>query len=560
MKPNVLLKKLHLMRSKKLTFKDKFLLGVIGLGAILLIVFIFYLIWFSYSQKSIAHFLPEDKTVAFIEFEDFTLPIKLENSETLNKEKLEAIFKKLFGIDFESTDINWDRSRFGAVLIENGNSNNIPVFFMQASNRRKTLHFFTELTLPEEELIKSGTTRLPIYSYPQSHSFNIAFIGPYAFIANSIPALEIIQEVYNGDLTALTNQKDYQKSLSNLPRQDWIRSYLNFQALNFKDSIAVNNIAEPLKHIINHITLTVRKNTTGFHFNTFVNLTPDLLSLEKSYRDRTRFAYKLTDYISSQDLALYIGGANLSQEWQNTLSTISNLNPAYGVILESIIRAQVTKVFGNEVSLRNDFYPLFEGEYAFAIGKEEIDGNVKMSLILSHSDQEFVETKLAKMMDGFKYLAAQFAPKLREVILPDGTISRELIADTSRLQETSETYEGYEVHCVEVVNTSSGFCYTATDELMVIANNRNTAIKTIDLTISPKYVLSQHQPFRQTISNLSKVSDEITFIDIQKSLPLIATKSYGMLAEPFLKEFDAVSWVKHYFDDGVSTEGYILIK
>jgi len=111
-----------------------------------------------------------------------------------------------------------------------------------------------------------------------------------------------------------------------------------------------------------------------------------------------------------------------------------------------------------------------------------------------------------------------------------------------------------------VVNTSSGFCYTATDELMVIANNRNTAIKTIDLTISPKYVLSQHQPFRQTISNLSKVSDEITFIDIQKSLPLIATKSYGMLAEPFLKEFDAVSWVKHYFDDGVSTEGYILIK
>jgi hypothetical protein len=558
MKSNVLLKKLHLMRDKKLTVKDRFLLAIIGLGFILLIFFVCYLIWFSYSQKSAAHFLPQERTAAYVEFGDFTLPIKLENSESLNKTRIEEVFKRVFGID--TNKIDWVENGFGIVLIQNTNGESIPVLFLQTPSRRQILKFFKEMALPTEELVKSGTTRLPIYSYPQSQPFSFAFVGPYTFIANSIPPLDIIREVYNGKSAALTEQQDYQKTLASLPRSNWAKGYLDFQSLDFKNNIAVNNIVEPLKHVINHVAFTVRKNPTGFHFNTFVNLTPDLLSLKENGRDKTRFAYKLTDYISAKDIALYIGGANLSQEWQNTLDTISNLNPAYGIILESIIRAQVTKVFGDNVSLRNDFYPLFEGEYALAIAKPEDKNRVNMSLILSHSDQKFVETKLAKMMDGFKYLAAQFAPKLREVTLPDGTISRELVADTSRLQETSETYEGYEVHCVEVVNTSSGFCYTVTDELMVITNNRDTATETIDLTLSPKYVLSQYQPFRQTISNLSKVSDEITFIDIQKFMPLMAGRSFGMLLEPFMKEFDAVSWVKHYFNDGVSTEGYLLIK
>jgi hypothetical protein len=558
-KVNILLKKLHLIHNKELTFKDKFLLAVAGLGIILLIVFILYLTWFASSQKSIAHFLPDDKTVAYIEFKDFVLPAKLENNKSLFQEKFEQVFKKLFNADFKFA-VKWANGRFGMVLIENIDGKSTPVIFMQTGSRRETLNFFKQFALPEEELTKSGTIRLPIYSYPQSQSFNFAFIGPYTFIADSISPIKMIQETYSGERPALINQKDYQKSLSNLPRQDWVRGYINFQSLNFKDDIAIKNIIEPLKNVINHIAFTVRKNLDGFHFNTFVNLAPELLSLKENNRDKTRFAYKLTDDISAKDLALYIGGANLSQEWQNTLDTIANLNPAYGIILEGIIRAQISKVFGDNVDLRNDFYPLFEGEYALAIGKSEEKNRLNISLILSNSDQEFAKTKLAKMMDGFKYLAAQFAPKLREVVLPDGTISRELVADTSKLQETSETYEGYEVHCVEVVNTSSGFCYTVTDELIVIANNRDTATGTIDLTLSPKYMLSQHQPFRQTISNLSKVSDEITFIDIQKFMSLIADKPLGILIEPFLKEFNAVSWVKHYFDDGMSTEGYILIK
>jgi hypothetical protein len=556
---NTLLQKLHLMRAKKLAAKNKFLASMIGLGGILTIIFVFYIIWFLSFQKSVASFLPDDKTAAYIEFRDFSLPPKMEKDEKLFLENFQLIFKKLFNADLNFPENPAD-NRFGVALIENIDGKTTPVVFMQTKSRSKTVDFFKQLALPGEELVKSGTIRMPIYSYPQSRPLVFAFMGPYTFITDSVSPIEIIRETYSGERPALSAQKDYQKSLANLPRQDWIKGYANFQSLNFRGNAIADNIIEPLKNVINHIAISVRKNPTGFHFNIFTNVMPGLLSLKENGQDKTRFAYKLTDYISAKDLALYIGGANLSREWQNTLDTISNLNPAYGIILESIIRAQISKVFGDTVDLRNDFYPLFEGEYALAVGKSSGGNTMNLSLILSHGGREFTETKLAKMMDGFKYLAAQFAPKVREITLPDGTISRELVADAGKLRETSETYQGYKVRCVEVVDTSFGFCYTVTGELVAIANNRDTVTGIIDLSASPKYVLSQHQPFRQTISNLSKVSDEITFVDIQKFISLIADKPLGMAIEPFVKGFDAASWVKHYFDDGVSTEGYILVR
>jgi hypothetical protein len=549
-----------LMKKRKLSRFERFIFALVFIGFALLLLFIAYLLWFMANDKSVANYLPEDRTIAFAEFEDLSLPVQMQSDETFSLDKIEGLLKKIYDIDYKNAVSSWADGRFGIALIKNLDENSTPVIFMITHSRRKTLAFFENLALPDEKLEKSGSLRLPIYSYPQSQPFSFAFIGPYVFISSSVTPLAVIQEVYEGSAPAITSQKDYQKTLSNMPRNSWMRGYVNYQALNFKGNVAVSNIVEPLKYVINHFALAIRKNPDGFHFNTFLNLTPDLLALREEHRDKTPFAYKLTDYISSKNIMLYIGGANLSLEWENTLDTISNLNPAYGIILEGAVRAQVSKVFGSEVDLRNDIYPLFSDEYAFAVAGQEDGKRINISLLLSHDNKEFVEAKLEKMMKGFRYLAAQFAPKVRVVVLPDGTESRELVADISRLEENSENYQGTQVTCLEVKDTSSGFCYAVTDELLIITNNRDTAKGIIDLTISPKYMLSQHQPFRQTIGNLSKVSDEITFIDLQEALPAFNANPYYQLAEKYLKPLSAVSWVKHYFDDGVSTEGYILVK
>jgi hypothetical protein len=559
LKKNQLIKKIGSLQTKKMTSLDRFLILLIGIGVLILIAAVFYIVCLVNIKKNIAHYLPAEETMGYIELKDFSLPAKLQGAEEFNQEKIESALKLSFDIDYKKAIGTWASGRFGLAMIQSGIDNVKPVLFIETQSRRKTLNFFKGLALPEEELLKSNDSKVPIYSYPQSRPFNFTFIGPYTFVANDIDLLKKIQEAYENDIPNLKEQEDYQKSFGNLPRTAWMNGYVNVQILDFGENITLNNAVESIKFAVNHVGWTVRKQPNGFHFNTFFNLNKELLSLKQNGRDKTHFAFSLTDYISANDLMLYIGGANLSAEWQNTLETISNLNPAYAIILESAIRAQISQIFGDEVSLRNDFYPLFEGEYAFYLGQQENE-ELDFGIVLSHSDKKFVDAKMEKLMKGFRFLASKFAPKLHVVMLPDGTESRELVPDSGRLEETNETYEGYDLNCIEITNSNYGFCYTATDELVVLANRKNIVTNTIDMSFAPKFVLSQHQPFRQTIGNLSKVSDELTFVDIQKALPMITKNPYGALAEPFLSKFDAISWVKHYFDDGVSTEGFLLIK
>ena len=134
------------------------------------------------------------------------------------------------------------------------------------------------------------------------------------------------------------------------------------------------------------------------------------------------------------------------------------------------------------------------------------------------------------------------------------------MADPSRLKESSADYEGTKIDCIEITDSPYGFCSAVTEELVIMANHIDSVKETIDLLASVKFALSQSQTFRKTLSNLSAVSDEISFVDIPNTLLLFKAMPVGVLAENLLAPFEAVTWVKHYFNDGVSTEGYLLLK
>ncbi len=555
----LLLKKLLERKKKEVSALDRLLFAILALGLLMMVAFFVYLLWFNLTNRSVTYILPAEKTVAYFELEDLTLPPQLSQDTVFNLIGLSAVINKTFNLDIKELQGQMSHGRLGLALIKNGESKNKLLLFFRMRNHKQALKFFEGLGIDNETLTLIGDKKNPIYSYPQSHTFSFSFIGPYLFIAESPSTLEIIQSVYYGESMNLNSDENYQKSLANLPRQSWGRGYLDIQAIYFGADNPLNQIIEPLKNITNHLAVAIRKEYNGFHFNTLLSLNPELLALKKGYSDPARFAYELADYINSKNLAVYIGGANLSDEWQNTLETIGQLNPAYGIILEGIIRAQVNRVFGDDVSLRNDIYPLFEGEYALTFEYLK-NKQLGIKLILKHDDRGFAETKLEKLLDGFHVLAAQFSPKIKEFTLPDGTKSRELVADPSRLKEISEIYKDYGINCLDVTESAYGFCYTVTDELIVMANHPDSIKETIDLNTSSKFILSQSQPFRQALGNLSAVSDEITFIHLDNTNPLLKNTKLGVFAESFLSSFEAITWVKHYFDDGVSTEGYLLLK
>ncbi len=571
MSKNILLKKILEKKKKNTTILDKVLFVILALGFAMMLAFFAYLLWFTLTNRSVIYFLPAEKTVAYFELEDMSLPPKFSQEKLFNLVGVSTILDKAFGLDVKELQDHFTQGRLGFSLVKDGNDENKLLLFFRTRSKSTTLKYFENLGLKNEELSIIGEKKNVIYSYPQSRSFAFSFIGSYLFISEDLDTLKLVQSVHQGLENSLNEDLNYQKSLANLPRQVWGRGYINIQSLNFGGDKMVNQLINPLKNLLNHFALTIRKQQNGFHFNTMLSINPELLSLNKGYTDSTRFTYSLSDFIGAKNLSTYIGGSNLSDEWENTLETISHLNPAYGIILEGVLRAQLSKIFGDNVSLRNDIYPLFDGEYAFVLENLAVaneDDNSKNSnklgvkLILMHSDINFAKTKLEKLFNGFKLLSTQFAPKLKVFELPDGTESKELVADPTRMKETKETYNDYEINCLNITDSLYGFCYTVTNKLIVLSNDSNSIKETIDLSTSPKFVLSQSQSFRQALNNLSAVSDEITYVSLDNTNVLLKNNKFGLglITKNILGSFEAMTWIKHYFNDGVSTEGFLLLK
>lgn len=566
MSKHLLLKKLLARTKKKSTWMDKLLFAILGIGFLLMVAFFAYLIWFTLSNRSVTLFLPAEKTVAYFEAEDLNLPPKLSQDTLFDLLGASALLDKSFGLNPDDIQDIMTQGRFGFALIKSDTKQNKLTLFFRARNKNTALAYFKGLGLTDEALTVSGEGRDLIYSYPQSRHFSFSFIGPYLFLAQDANNLKLIQSVRDNPSSNLNNDSDYLKSLSNLPRQTWGRGYLNIKSLDFGSNASLNQLAAPFQQLLNHLALTIRKQPNGFHFNSLVSIDPSLLSLKKGFTDETRFAYSLADYIGSKRTAFYVGGANLSDEWENTLDSISHLNPAYGIILEGLLRAQLSKLFGETVSLRNDIYPLFNGEYAFvleeALPNEDIEtvSPYGFKLILKHNNVNLAKAKLAKLLEGFSSLAAQYAPKIKSFELPDGTESSELVADPSRLKLTNETYEDYEIHCTDVEGTPYGFCYTINDQMLILSNHPDSIKESVDLSLSPKFVLSQSQPFRQSLSDLSAISDEISYVSLDNANRLFETSPVGPFLSNALSPFSAVTWIKHYFNDGMATEGFLLLK
>ena len=517
---------------------------------------LFYITSFKSSNKSISSILPADQTIAYIQVQNTSLPSKFINDTDWRPEMLEAELQRFFGIEEKNIIKNWGQGSLGAIWLNESPAKE-PILFIHSSHKNELLEFFKGLALPNEILNETNKGDLTIYSYPESHSFHFTFVGSYVLVSKNQSGLHHIYNTYVGEEDALLDNEAFKKSKSNLPKMDWMEGYINVKEIGLSKIGENLQLLKPLSHIIHHTSWTVRKSSNGFQVNTFTHLTPDVLELKKGHTDSKRFAYELTEYISSENIIGYIGGANLSDEWQSTLETIANLNPAYAIIFEGILRGQVSKIFGSEVTLRNDLYPLFEGEYALAFSEQE-NGQIGTQLLLGHNDADFTKAKMEKLAKGFKLLAAKFAPRVHTVLLPDNTESKELIADDEKLRETTKEYEGYEINCLEVTDSPYGFCYVVMDDLVAMANNYNAIESTVNLLTSSKHVFAQYQPFRQTLGHLSKVSDEITFVDLEKITPYLLDNTYGNFLMPVLNKLEATTWVKHYFNDGVSVEGFLL--
>ncbi len=541
--------KIHLEKGKKGSKLGFFILTLIVLGIIGIIIFgVTFIYPRILPQSNLAEHLPAAETVGYIEMDGLNLPTKLMADG--GQEKFIGFLSQLVEFEFQPAVKAFGTGKVAYVLLDVEGEVDKPVLLIQAKSKGTAMSYFKTLLLDSESVTESEDENA-IYSFEQGQPYSFKFLDRYVAISNDENLLEQLKKNPEKSLSA---DPDYQKSINNLPRNKWLSGYLNVKKISLAKNEGTRNLLEPLKATLHNFAFTVRQDEKGFQLNTFLNLDKTLLSLSAKNPEE-KFSHQLTDYLPSENLALYVGGQNFAEEWLNTLETLSNFNPSYGLILEGLVRGQTDKIFGTEVNLRNDLYPLFEGEYALALGKTEQSNEIE--LVLAHQDKAFVEKKMRKMAQGFESIAASFAPKISVVTLPDGSESRELVPDDTTLNKVTDKVGDNEVNCTEV-GSKTAFCYSVTDEVVVMANSKELLEKSLKAKGTSS--LSEGSAFKETTGNLSQISDEITFMNLERLNSLLAAYPYVQLLEPLTTQLDSASWVKQYFDDGVSTEGYVLLK
>ncbi len=536
-------------KKKESHFLQRFILTLIVLGVVGAAAFAGYNLYLNLPGADLEEFIPAKETVVYVEFSDLNLPTQVQS--LIQPADFEAFLNQLTGLPVSEAVTHFGKGAVSFVLMETDDGGGEWVVLVEARNKTAALDYFESLLL-EGESFKKTTDEYPIYDFPQGEPFSFKWLDGYVAMAKN----PLVLEQFIPSDASLAHDEAFLKSVNQLPRRGWILAYSDLKKLGSVDMGTYENIIQPLTATSRSLTLSLRKEESGVHFNTFLTVKKDLVSLKPDDPEEL-FEGDLADYLSADTVGLYLGGQNLENEWQNTLQTISNLNPAYGIIMEGLLRAQTDRVFGEGVDLRNDLYPLFANEYAFTFAEGENTGGRQISLLLAHDDRVFAEAKLEKMAEGFKSIAAHFTPKIHTVTLPDGTESRELIPDDSSVETLQETVGDQGVTCTQVGSKAS-FCYTITNELVIMTSGMEAMKKHLNPETETR--LSEDSRFDQVFSQLSGRNDEVSFVRFENVAGFFESYEWMQPVANLLEPFDSAGWVKHYFDDGASAEGYVLFK
>jgi hypothetical protein len=227
------------------------------------------------------------------------------------------------------------------------------------------------------------------------------------------------------------------------------------------------------------------------------------------------------------------------------------------LIFEGALRSLKSEYFGDEINLEDDLYPLLQEEYLLAV-TDEGDAQATM-VILGLKDPLLDKDSIDVIAESFIRKSALLAPKVVEVELEDGTVSKEIQTVPYEITKSKQEYKGYSINVLKVGNENWGVFYIIIDDKLIITTKLDSIKKSIDLFIDPATSFQTSEINKSNIQPVIRTSDEIIFFDLEYLFDNFITEKPEWLA-PYLEPFKYMSFGKNYFKDGISTINYIKIK
>lgn len=468
------------------------------------------------NKQPVTAFLPAEQTVGVFEFENDSLPGELEGVSLI------AALQSITGLPLSDLPETWWDQPFGVVLMEQEGGENVWVLFAQGASRRAMMNDLQTSGL-ETGSFKADPA---VYTYAQGLSFSFGFSNHHVFISHSQQAIDTLEAVDIEQLSTLEDDVEFLSTQDHVPNSAWMKVYLQTGKVSLPSFAAADYAVSSMGHAADYIAIAIDDTNRGLDVTTWLSLARPK-GINEVFEMQVA-ADEMARYIPGDLTAAFATGPNLTEQWQATLTDLSHINPAYGVILESLVRAQVQELFGGNVNLRNDLYPLFEGAYAAVVAQEQ--AGYSIGLVVEHDDKGFVQVKLDKLLNGFYALVGQLNPQIKEVTLPDGSVSRELVANAQNAEETQEEYGGVTLTCLSAevsdIATLKGellrsFCYAATPELFYVATSKTLLQQMLDATEDKSVALSSVNEFKQGL-NQSGDGNEVAYVDMNRFADLLS--------------------------------------
>ncbi|MBN1495035.1 DUF3352 domain-containing protein [Candidatus Peregrinibacteria bacterium] len=557
-------------------YKQKVIGLVIGLIAVFLLVFIiYYTVSRIFRPEDLANFLPQDTTFAVVQVSTNTGFDQVENFyKALNKyeiyqpQNIVGLVNDIFDIDYENEVEDWLGRQVGMAFLENPESAGEiqTIFFIEVKDAAGAVEFMKSRGLKEQEdyLLNDEYNGIKIYRYALSQAFNFAFIKSYIVIASNQNVLKSVIDATRGGKPNLKLGPLYQKISQNIPIKTLSFVYLDLEKLikllksnsEFMGEKGRELLAfEPLLKIYKGLGAGLIIEKKNIVIQTYTCLDENYLNGKEFIGYDRKFRGGLLKMLP-KDIIFYSGGKNLRQQLQRYSEIFSAGGEVSYLIFEGLLNAQKNIYFGNEISLEEDIYPLLENEYALAL--TALDQEQALTVVLELSDPIRDKDKIAALADSFVRKSALLAPKVVEVTLEDGTVTKEVQTTPEEITKSSENYKGYEINALNISNQTWGVYYIILDKNFIMTTKLGHMQKIIDLYIEDAEDFTTSDIYTNNLLPVLNVSDEVIYYGSD----FLENNFKSLLPEylnPYLSPVQSVSSGNNYFKDGISSINYLKV-
>ena len=554
--------------SKKKDVKKKRLLGIlmIILGAFLVVFILGFLYFKLFRVPELAKVLPAEETIGFMEVNIDPLNSQVKDiaelfgqHEAFQKGNLIQQINAYLDLDYVVDIEPFIGRQLGIAFLETKNSS--PVVFVDVKDKNLALNFYKEqLNGGVEPEIEPLGYKNDVYS--SKADVYMTFVKSYMVLSTDKSSIELIADE-NSSLK-LSRDFDYISVSNNLPLTrvayyycNPTKAYKNFSEL-LVEVFPDTSKLELLTNFIDSFkgsggTFTV--DDESLVVQTFTSVDKDRFKDKKFMHYNKKFQADLIKLIEN-DALFYTGSYDLKNQIERMSEIFNDLHPQTQEIIEGLIASQIEKYFGEEISLKDDIFEIFDNEYAFSVhGTPE---SKQYKLILNLTEKQKDRESINKIMKEFVKLSAVYAPKVVDVVLPDGSQGQEIVANPEEIEELTEKYEGYTINIIKVGNKPWGISYAFVDDKAIISSNINLIKESIDLMDNDSTSLEKSYKYKNGFNQVIGVSDEITTMDVES---LINSKkdTIGIFYK-YVEPFESAISMKNYFDDGIYSLHFLKVK